>query len=102
MELQPNPGPIGLPRMQKKNVNLAPAEGDRLHWLTRPPQEEMQKECQKVVAAVTSLGGWSSGPMSLSQGDSEERTDFDSESTASAHSSVVLTVVPPGTADELI
>ncbi|KAJ1156568.1 hypothetical protein NDU88_009286 [Pleurodeles waltl] len=67
-----------------------------------PTAEEAQEEPQRVVAAVTSLGGSSLSTMSPNKGVSGEQSDSDNDSLTSSRSSIVLPAVNPGTADELI
>ncbi|KAJ1154002.1 hypothetical protein NDU88_006759 [Pleurodeles waltl] len=67
-----------------------------------PTAEEVQEEWQRVVAAVALMGDSSLSNMSPSRETSREQTDLANESAASTHSSVILWVVTPGTADELI
>ncbi|KAJ1097642.1 hypothetical protein NDU88_002759 [Pleurodeles waltl] len=64
-----------------------------------PTVEEAQEERQKVVVAVALMGDSLLSNMLPARETSREQMDSDKESAASTHSSVILLVVTPGTAD---
>ncbi|KAJ1213408.1 hypothetical protein NDU88_001045 [Pleurodeles waltl] len=75
------------------------------HKIDPPTPKEAQEERQRVMAAVALLGrppeaSSSTVPSNLQRDD--EHSDSDSETATSAQPSIVLPVVTPNTADELI
>ncbi|KAJ1204153.1 hypothetical protein NDU88_007934 [Pleurodeles waltl] len=102
MERQPSPGQSDLPQTQKRKCRTRSHQRKPAARTGPPTEEKVQRERQEVVAAVASLGVSSPGPVSPSQGASEERSESDSESLASLPSSMILPVITSVTAYELI
>ncbi|KAJ1081301.1 hypothetical protein NDU88_001483 [Pleurodeles waltl] len=102
LESQTTPDPTNISQHDKKRRRPRSRRRQVTHKSDPPNPDEVQKESRRVVEAVAMLGeGTRRSNMAspLSSQKEDDHSDSDNENATSTQSSVILSVITPGTAD---